>query len=1159
MDNTKMHGRLSCAARMLLGFAALMCAAGSAFAAGNVIAAPGVSGGNTAWTIYAFGNAQAVSDSLRALTNFAASGTFQSIVSMVAVIGVLGVGLSGGFNPAMAKRFIGYVVGVFITCYCLFGVSNGGPLVINAEVMDSVDNTWKAPVTIPAVVGIPASMISTAGYELTRALEASFAIPEALKMTNGAPFNLAASMLSDASQARITDPNLAASLAYYVQDCFTTGVAQGYLQASKLINSTNFLQDIRYNSQAVLVNTLLQDPVGQAGIVSCDQGWNLINTAVNAQGSTASGFLKSASAWSSTPALSAVDAGADGTAQFVSNNGITDGGQMVKQAAMLSAFRGAYKQAAAQTGNSEFLTGLAMSQAVEAQRTSWIAGAEIFNKTMGYIFAIIQVFVFAITPLVLCAALVPGLGLALLKNFAQILLWLAIWQPMLAVMNFIILSMQQSDLGGVLSSGGNGYGFTLQNMGIITEKAANLRAAASFVGTMVPALAWAMVKGSVDFSRVIGSAVGENFAQSAANTMTTGSYSLNNASMDSFTANKHSVASTGQFGYGHTTNSATGAHAMEFGGSALPTKGEQRMGITPTMNEGTSDNGNTGTSANIADNGGQSTAASIADSVQNGGSSTKGGGQGNNSSRSSSAQLGVSANGSYRLPIGGGKEGGGGNGSGGDGSVKQSKDGDDKKDTTFGSKPSNVTASLGLTGSGNMGGQATQGNSYNVNNMESSGGSHAENAVNAQQGGRSGTAGSNAARSLGVTRGQNLSVTGFASDADRADMVRAALETSRDANFLRLGSSAPAPQRASELGDFVHKADTQGAIQNDVNQMAAKVKTDEGKIKGEVEGLKHNAEGGADKIKKKSAAEITKDVAAAADAAGPASVGALTQVGRQIKQDGRDIVDGSQDLLKSGARNYLPSSIGEPIARAIEGNAPKSPLTPTQQAATGQVAADRTAPSGTPGGSHYPAAQQGQGAQAAAGKPQQPSSQGQVASERPAPGSTPGGREYPAAQQGQGAPVAAEKQQQPSSQGQQAPNGQPDKDQRDNRSQQQQQQVPADPAPMVAPPPVPQAPQIQQPGLSSEYPAAPLPPVLPAVPQMDSQGQQVAGLPNIFSGEKKDEGGVPQNQVQMAEQRADRAENQRRNADNVLASTEGRKLSELPDLIIQARDFTRNA
>lgn len=595
------YKKMLSAARLLAGLAALMGVAGSAMAAGNTINAPGL-GANSAWTVYAFGNAQAVSDAFRALANFAASSMFQSIVSMIAVIGVLGVGLSGGFNPAVARKFIGYVVGVFLVCYVFFGVSNDGPLVVNVEVIDTVDMTWKAPVTVPAVVGIPASVISSAGYKITQAIEASFAIPSELKMSNGAPFNLAASMLADASQARISDPALASSLAYYVQDCFTVGVAQGALSASTLVTSTNFLQDIKFDSKVIMVNTLLQAPKGTPGIVTCTDAWNLIKTAVDSSGSGAADFLKDASAWSRTPAVSVINAAADSTAQWATNNGVTDGGALIKQSAILSAFRGAYSQASIQTGNSEFLTGIAMSQATEAQRTSWITGAEVFNKTMGYIFAIIQVFVYAITPLVLCAALVPGLGLALLKNFAQILLWLAIWQPMLAIVNFIVISMQQADLGGALNNAGS-YGFTLQNMGIITERTANLRAAASFVGTMVPALAWAMVKGSVDFSRVIGSAVGENFAQGAANTMATGNYSLNQASMDSFTANKHSTAATGAWGAGHNTNGAVGSQSYDLGGSSNIKVGENQAAVQVSAAEGAQEAGNRGQGTQVGTTG----------------------------------------------------------------------------------------------------------------------------------------------------------------------------------------------------------------------------------------------------------------------------------------------------------------------------------------------------------------------------------------------------------------------------------------------------------------------------------------------------------------------------------------------------------------------------
>ena len=293
------------AARLLAGLAALMGVAGSAMAAGNTINAPGL-GANSAWTVYAFGNAQAVSDAFRALANFAASSMFQSIVSMIAVIGVLGVGLSGGFNPAVARKFIGYVVGVFLVSYVFFGVSNDGPLVVKVEVIDTVDMTWKAPVTVPAVVGIPAAMISSAGYKITEAIEASFAIPSELKMSKGAPFNLAASMLADASQARISDPALASSLAYYVQDCFTVGVAQGALSASSLVTSTNFLADIKFDSKVIMVNTLLQAPKGTPGIVTCTEAWSLIKTAVDSSGSGAADFLKDASAWSRTPAVSVI-------------------------------------------------------------------------------------------------------------------------------------------------------------------------------------------------------------------------------------------------------------------------------------------------------------------------------------------------------------------------------------------------------------------------------------------------------------------------------------------------------------------------------------------------------------------------------------------------------------------------------------------------------------------------------------------------------------------------------------------------------------------------------------------------------------------------------------------------------------------------------------
>ncbi|KVP16796.1 hypothetical protein WJ84_00550 [Burkholderia ubonensis] len=1243
---------------MMLGFAALMGAAGSASAAGNTINM----GNNNVWTVYAFGNAQAVADAFRALTNFASSGTFQSIVGMIAVIGVLGVGLSGGFNPAMAKRFIGYVVSVFVVCYVFFGVTNNGPLVVNVEVIDTVDMTWKAPVTVPAVVGIPASVISTAGYRITEAIEASFSIPTELKMSKGAPFNLAAAMLADASTARITDPNLASSLAYYVQDCFTLGVAKGALQASTLLTSTKFLDDIRFDSEVIYVNTLLQAPVGTPGVVTCKAAWGLINDAVNAQGSMSADFLKDASAWSKTPAMTVVNAAADSMAQWATNSGITDGAALVKQSAVLSAFRGAYSQAAAQTGNSDFLTGIAMSQATESQRTSWITGAEIFNKTMGYIFAIIQVFVYAITPLVLCAALVPGLGFALLKNFSQILLWLAIWQPMLAIVNFIVLSMQQADLGGILSNGAAGYGFTLTNMGLVSEKTANLRAAASFVGTMVPALAWAMVKGSVDFSRVIGSAVGENFAAGAANTMTTGNYSLNQASMDSFTSNKHSTAATGAWGGGYTNAGAVGSNSMDMGGAGNIEVGKQQLNIGVGAGMGTQDGGQRGDGAQVGRTGSNIDSATVANGTTKSTSTVDSGGD----SSSSAVIHSVGGQGSGSVGAAVIKPGPGGPASNGQtitgtnvpaaatpgaaapaapGSTPPAKVGDNKVIDTIKSAVDRVRADVSGTMTAGLTGQQThvQNNGHVVSKTDSALAS--ATGSNAKTGGETGSTNKNASETHGWSTNENLQITGISPVAARA-AAKTAYMTRRntDSDFLT-GDLGYTKASSSPIGDKVLKLNTAGAVEKDVQAEQHKVAEQKGQLTDRVNKLENDAHASKQKFEGAANGELAKGDQAVKDTKAPAEAsaagkffGGLKDVGKdmfgvskeEVKEKGAELVKKGQDVLHK--EQGQPPAANTPASHAVtpdqgkqpEGHEPKAAdkgtHAPTQ--ATGGNKDDPAShkPVATEKGAHAPT-------QAPAG--QQPGANGQkqgdhgshkpVATEKGAhvPTQAPGGNkddhgahkpvatekavqaptQAPAGQQpgangqkqgdhGSHKPVATEKGahvptqapagQQPGANGQkQGDQGQPttvaanDPRQQQGDARQQEQQdrerelqarqlaAAASVAQALAAQP-PQAPANQPQPTPPEAPTQLAQAQQPQQQQPDTQGQQ--GMPNPFSGEKvADNSSQLQGQVQMAEQRAERLDNQRRTVDGVLASAEGRKASELPELINQARDITRNA
>lgn len=800
---------------MLVGLLAF----GPAFA-DSYIAAPG---NHSTWTVYAYGNAQAVSDTFRALANFAASNTFRSLVLMIGMIGVISVGVSSGFNGQIARSFVSYIMVVMLTIYVLFGFKAGGALIVRVEVQDVVDSTWKAPVDVPAVVGIPASVISEAGFQIMKQIEASFPLPDGMKMSNGAPFNLATALINDASKAKITDSNLASSLSMYVQDCFIPSVARGEKDAQSLLVSKDFLGDLEVTNKALLVNTFL--PNGTPTLVSCQEAYAALKTAIEAEDS-AGAYLTDASAWAGTQALSVVNSAADTVAQWAMNgdgtSGSSGGAAMVKQAAVLSSFTGAFKQTAAQTGNSDFLTGLAVTQATNSQVSSWIVGAEVFNRMMGYIFAVLQVFVYAITPLIMAASLIPSLGPSLLKNFAQILLWLAIWQPMLAIVNFIIVAMQWSDLNGILGGKAN-FGFSLSSMGVITEKTSNMRAAATFVGTMVPALAWAMVKGSLDFSRIIGSAVGESFAQGAANTMTTGNFSLNNGSMDSFTANKHSVGQTFDAGRGFSSSGNGGINNKnDLGGSFNPTSGDTSAGVTASGSMGSSANAGTGRATGQGNQGSQTLAGSTSAGVSSNTSDGVSAGNTNASGQSDSISGNVGINAGLQLLRGAGAKGSpgaggggvGGDGKGGHGSVLG--DAVAKSEREFANPLAvGVSANTGYQKSANQ--SNTDQRSHQVSSTQ--GANAARNGSDTVQASRSASDMEQANRGEQSNRGQNLNYSTFAPRQEQAAVHAQALhfENSRFAPKSAEGSvgaqlfynQAPTTdlgKAAQELGTSGHVA-----------------------------------------------------------------------------------------------------------------------------------------------------------------------------------------------------------------------------------------------------------------------------------------------------------------------------------------------------------------
>lgn len=563
--------------------------------------------GNT-WTIYVFGNGYVVEEILRGVTMLmTGNDVFSTLLLFLATVGFLALAIGAGFDPGknLLKMFT-YIIVVWFVSYA------STRLTANVEVLDLVrtnssiiEVSPNPPVQtgVPALVVLPAAVTSQIGVRFTQFIETYFSTVVGPAFTvggAGGQFNLFNRMIQESDQYVINSPELKRTLSAYVANCVVPAIALGRLNGpvgntagavagvDALVKSTDFLETLRSASSpsiftqyfpvpgpdgkyavnwgtvapdmAGLSEDDLKKQVGMGALTTCDIAYTQIETdmtnfaeamvGAGAQAWAKSGILVPFEEAYSVMLSKASAAGGAG-ANFSRPSGF------IMQQAMLNSMSGTFRQAATQTGNNELMQAAALSQAEQQQKSAWVAGFSVFNNMMGYVFTVLQAFIFAITPIIIMALLIPGLGKTIFVNYAQILIWLTLWQPMLAIINFIITLF-----GSEAFAQSIGAGVSASNKAIISERANDLVIAAQFLGTMVPLLTWGIVKGAMAFTEFISSGVGSAFASQAGAAAATGNMSLNNMSMDNTSMNKFNTMSSSAVG-SQAVQASMGTGAME--------------------------------------------------------------------------------------------------------------------------------------------------------------------------------------------------------------------------------------------------------------------------------------------------------------------------------------------------------------------------------------------------------------------------------------------------------------------------------------------------------------------------------------------------------------------------------------------------------------------
>ena len=489
-------------------------------------------------TVYAYGNVDALHGTFNAIAMVMGSADFRDMIRVAVVIGFLVVASVALMPNSLSRGWTWFINVALIS----------GVLLVPKANVSIVDKLGvQAPVVVsnvPWALALVASVKSSIGSTLTDLFETSFqAIPGDLELPAELSYEQHGVMFGNRLVKTSREGDFS-SLYYqgdtlnYMRNCVFPEMARAPSTGS-LEKSTSLITDIAPTNPA-LFSTYHPAP-DSAEVVSapCPEVYakavapGAVSSAQQSLQSMAAQLYPGVSTSTSQPQLESslvamygksALAGAASSAQDIMIQNI-----LINAVADASALYGAQLE-----DPSVLMFASMRSQAVGQMNAGYLVQGRIAEEALPILRNITEAILFAMFPMFCIMAMtMEGQALArLIKSYVYTMVWLELWPPMFAIVNFLATLAATKNLAGAAQISGGSTGLTLQTATGIFSTSVSDTAVASWMVTFVPILAAAILWGADKVMSVANASGGGGAADRVASDGSRGNLSMGNVTMD---------------------------------------------------------------------------------------------------------------------------------------------------------------------------------------------------------------------------------------------------------------------------------------------------------------------------------------------------------------------------------------------------------------------------------------------------------------------------------------------------------------------------------------------------------------------------------------------------------------------------------------------------